>query len=62
MRDSNQILVGGQTTVISFGGDSVAQVIKMIELQNRGRVDTLTVMIGKNDVARNPVTPEAESK
>ena len=59
VRDLNQILVGGQTTVISFGGASVAQVIKMMELQNNDRVDTLIVMIRTNDVSRNPVTPEA---
>ena len=62
LRDLNQILVGGQTTVISFGGASVVQVINMMELQNDDRVDTLTVMIGTNDVSRNPVTPKAKSK
>ena len=60
MRDLNQILVGGQITGISFGGASVAQVIKMMELQNDDRVDTLTLMIGANDVSRNPVTPKAK--
>ena len=58
MRDLSQILVGGQITLISFGGASVAQVIKMMELQNDDRVDTSTVMIATNDVSRNPVTPE----
>ena len=60
VRDLNQILVGGQTTVISFGGASVAQVIKMMQLQNDDRVDALTVMIRTNDVSRNPITPEAK--
>ena len=60
VRDLKQILVGGRTTVISFRGASVAQVIKMMELQNEDRVDTLTVMIGTNEVPRNPVTPEAK--
>ena len=38
----------------------MAQVIKMMELQNDDRVDTLILMIGTNDVSRNPVTPEAK--
>ena len=54
------ILVAGQTAVISFGGTSVAQIIKMMELQNDDRVDTLTLRIGTNDVSRNPATPEAK--
>ena len=60
MRDLNHILVGGEITGISFGGASVAQVIKMMELQNDDRVDTLTLMIGTNDVSSNPVSPEAK--
>ena len=62
MRDLNHILVGGQITGISFGGASVAQVIKMMELQNDDRVDTLTLMIGIEEMEAeqrkmvNPVT------
>ena len=37
VRDLKDILVVGQTAVISFGGASVAQVIKMMELQNDDR-------------------------
>ena len=59
VRDLKDILVE-QTAVISFGGASVAQVIKTIELQNEDRVDTLNLMIGTNDVSRNLVTPEAK--
>ena len=32
--------------------------IKMMELQKDDRFDTLILMIGTNDVSRNPVTPE----
>ena len=60
MRDLKKILVVRQTAVTSFCGASVAQVIKMMELQNDDRVDILTLMIGTNDVSRNPVTPEAK--
>ena len=31
-----------------------------MKLQNDYRVDTLIVMIGTNDVSRNPVTPEVK--
>ena len=58
VRDLNDILVLGQTAVISFGGASVDQVIKMMELQNDDSVDALT--LGLNDVSRNPVIPEAK--
>ena len=54
MRVLTEVLVVGQTTAISFGGASVAQVIKMMELQNDDRVDTLILMIGTNDLSRNP--------
>ena len=60
VRDLKNILLVGQTAVISFGGASVAQVIKMMELQNDDRVDTLALMTGTNDVSRNPVTPEVK--
>ena len=60
VRDLKDILVVGQTAAISFGGASVAQDIKMMELQSDDRVHTLTLMIGTNDFSRNPVTPEAE--
>ena len=39
MRNLKGILVVGQTAVISFGGASVAQVIKMMELQNDGQTN-----------------------
>ena len=50
MRDLNEIFVRGQTTVLSFGGASVAQVIKMMEFQGEDQLDTLVIMIGTNDV------------
>ena len=60
MRDLNEIFVIGQTTVVSFGGASVAQVIKMIEFQGEDYLDTLVIMLGTNDVSRAPVTPEGK--
>ena len=58
MRDLNEIFVSGQTTVLSFGWASVAQVIKMMEFQGEDQLDTLVIMLGTNDVSIAPVTPE----
>ena len=62
VRYLNEIFVNGQTTVISFGGASVAQVIKMMEFQGEDHLDTLVIMLGTNDVSRAPVTPEGKWK
>ena len=60
LRDLNEIFVYGQTTALSFGGASVAQVIKMMEFQSEDYLDTLVIMLGTNDVSRAPVTPESK--
>ena len=60
VRDLNEIFVHGQTTALSFGGASVAQVIKMMEFQSEDYLDTLVIMLGTNDVSRSPVTPEGK--
>ena len=51
-----------QTTVLSFGGASVAQVIEMMEFQGEDHLDTLVIVLGTNDVSRVPVTPEGKWK
>ena len=60
LRDKNEIFVYGQTITLSFGGASVAQVIKMMEFQSEDHLDTLVIMLGTNDVSRAPVTPESK--
>ena len=60
VRDLNEIFVNGQTTILSFGGASVAQVIKMMEFQSEDHLDTLIIMLGTNDVSRAPVTSESK--
>ena len=60
VRDLNEFFVYGQTTTLSFGGASVAQVIKMMEFQSEDHLDTLVIMLGTNDVSRAPVTPESK--
>ena len=62
VRDLNEIFVYGQTTTLSFGGASVAQVIKMMEFHSEDHLDTLVIMLGTNDVLRAPVTPETKWK
>ena len=52
VRDLNESFVNGQTTVLSFGGASVAQVINMMEFQGEDHLDTLVIMLGTNDVSR----------
>ena len=59
VRDLNEIFVNGQTTVLSFEGTSVAQVIKMMKFQGEDHLDTLVIMLGTSDVPRAPVTPRA---
>ena len=58
--DLNEIFVNGQTTVLSFGGAYVAQVINMMEFQGEDHLDTLVIMLGTNDVSRATVTPEGK--
>ena len=60
VRDLIEIFVYGQTTTLSLGGASVAQVIKMMEFQSADHLDTLVIMLGTNDVSRAPVTPESK--
>ena len=59
-RDLNEIFASGQTTVLSFGGASVAQGIKMIEVRGEDHLDILEILLGTNDVSRVPVTPEGK--
>ena len=59
VRGLNEIFVNGQTTFVSCGGASVAQVIKMMESQNEDQVDNLIVMLGTKDISRAPVTLES---
>ena len=51
-----------QTTAYSFGGASVAKVMKIMELQNDDRVEMVILQVGTNDVLRNPIIPEARWK
>ena len=60
VRDLNEIFVSGQTTVLSFGGASVAQVIKMMEFQGEDQLDTLVIMLGTNNILRALLPQKAD--
>ena len=55
IRDQAEIFLAGQTTAIPL-----AQLIKIMDLQNDDTMETLILVIGTNDVSRNPVTPEVK--
>ncbi|XP_063724235.1 transferrin-like [Symsagittifera roscoffensis] len=57
-KEITQLVEKGLTTALSFGGASVAQVIKMMEFQSEVYLDTLVILLGTSDVSRAPVTPE----
>ena len=40
------------TTVMAFGGATIAQVYRMVELMNPGRVPNVMILVGTNDISR----------
>ena len=58
MRDLIKIFASSQTTVVSFVGASVSQLIKMMECKDENHLDRLIIMLGTNDISRIPVTPD----
>ena len=61
IRDLTKILVVGQSTAIAFGRASVAQVIKMMELHNDDRVETL-INLGRDGDTMEHVGPELDCR
>ena len=49
-----------QITALLFGGASAAQGLRhdCMKIQNDDRVETLILMIGTNDISRNPIPPK----
>ena len=39
-------------TVMAFGGATIAQLIRMVELMNRGRMPNIMILIGTNNISR----------
>ena len=52
------------TTVMAFGGATIAQLYRMVELMNPGRIPNVMILVGTNDISRGSEEQEAlwESK
>ena len=48
------------TTVMSYGGATIAQFNRMVELMNPGRVPDTMILIGTNNVSRSSDEKEAQ--
>ena len=41
------------TTVTTFGGATIAQLFRMVELMNPGRIPNVTILVGTNNISRS---------
>ena len=47
------------TTVMAFGGTTIAQLCRMVELMNPGRIPNVMILVGTNDISRGSDEHEA---
>ena len=47
------------TTVMAFGGATIAQLFRMVELMNPGRISNVTILVGTNNISRSSDEEEA---
>ena len=47
------------TTVMAFGGATIAQLFQMVELMNPGRIPNVTILVGTNNISRSSDEEEA---
>ena len=47
------------TTVMAFGGATIAQLYRMVELMNSGRIPNVMTLVGTNDISRGSDEQEA---
>ena len=47
------------TTVMAFGGATIAQLYRMVELMNPGRIPSVIIQVGTNNISRNSDEEEA---
>ena len=47
------------TTVMAFGGATIAQLYRMVELMNTGRIPNVMILVGTNDISRGSDEQEA---
>ena len=50
------------TTVMAFGGATIAQLFRMVELMNPERIPKIMIVIGMNNVSRGSEEEEAQSE
>ena len=48
------------TTVMAFGGATIAQLFRMVELMNPGRIHNVMILVGTNNVSRSSDEEEAQ--
>ena len=48
------------TTVMAFGGATIAQLYRMVELMNPGRIPSVMILVGTNDISRGSDEQEAQ--
>ena len=56
---SNLRTTRGVTTVMAFGGATIAQLYRMVELMNPGRFLNVMILVGTNDISRGSDEREA---
>ena len=47
------------TTVMAFGGATIAQLFRMVELMNPGRIPNVMILVGTNNISRSSDEEEA---
>ena len=47
------------TTVMAFGGATIAQLFRMVELMNHGRIPNVMILVGTNNISRSADEEEA---
>ena len=48
------------TTVMAFGGATIAQLYRMVELMNPGRIPSVMILVGTNDISKGSDEQEAQ--
>ena len=62
VRVSQNLRTSWITTVMTYGGATVAQIYRMGELMNPGRIPDIMISIGTNNVSRSSDEEEAQSE
>ena len=50
------------TTVMAFGGATIAQLYRMVELMNPGRIPSVMIQVGTNNISRSSDEEEADEE